>query len=329
LRISVNLNAHKIVEEICENPLKYGVSVNVTDTGAKIIDAGISSRGGLLAGKIITEICLGGLGRVEIFGMEYEGIFLPTVSVYTDHPAIATLGSQFAGWHIKVGEYSAIGSGPARALALKPKSIYKEISYKDESNVAVIVLEASKEPSAEVIEYISSKCKIRPDALTVIVVPTSSVAGFVQISGRIVETGIHRLVRLGLNPETFLSAYGFAPVMPVHPDNIEAMGRTNDALLYGGVTYYTVSYEDDDELQRFVENAISSVSRDYGRPFAEIFRDAGLDFYKVDPNIFAPASITINNIRTGKTFTAGAINTKTLKKSMGLIEAVKNALRDD
>ncbi len=41
------------------------------------------------------------------------------------------LGSQFAGWRIKDGDSIAIGSGPVRALALKPKDVYEEIGYKD------------------------------------------------------------------------------------------------------------------------------------------------------------------------------------------------------
>jgi len=317
-KISVNLNAWKIVEKVCENPESYGATVKETRSGARVIDFGVEAEGGLLAGKVVTEICLGGLGRVEVTQKQYGDLILPSVSVYTDKPAIATLGSQFAGWRIKVGEYSAIGSGPARALARKPKSIYKEISYRDEADVAVIVLESSEEPPEEVIEYISEKCGIKPNALSVVVVPTSSIAGFVQVSGRVVETGIHRFSRLGLDPKVFVSACGFAPVMPVHPDTVEAMGMMNDAILYGGVTYYTVACDDDEALERLTARAVSSASREYGRPFIEIFREANLDFYKVDPDLFAPASVTVNNLKTGRTFTAGAVNPEMLRKSIGL-----------
>ena len=318
MNISVNLNAWKIVERVCEEPERYGAIIKETRTGAKIIDVGVEAEGGLLAGKVVTEICLGGLGRVEITHKQYGGLTLPSVSVYTDRPAIATLGSQFAGWHIKVGEYSAIGSGPARALAHKPKSIYREVSYRDEADLAVIVLESSEEPPEEVIEYISGKCGIKPSNLSVVVVPTSSMAGFVQVSGRVVETGIHRLVRLGLDPKAFTNACGFAPIMPIHPNAVEAMGRMNDAILYGGVTYYTVTYEDDEVLESLTARAVSSASREYGRPFIEIFKEADLDFYKIDPDLFAPASVTVNNLKTGRTFTAGAINPEMLRRSIGL-----------
>ena len=317
-KISVNLNAWRIVEKVCKNPESYGATVKETRLGARVIDFGVEAEGGLLAGKVVTEICLGGLGKVEITYGEYGGLILPSVSVYTDKPAIATLGSQFAGWRIKVGNYSAIGSGPARALASKPKSIYKEISYRDEADVAVMVLETSKEPPEEVIEYISEKCGVEPSRLSVVVVPTTSVAGFVQVSGRVVETGVHRLARLGFDPKAFIDAFGLAPVMPVHPDAVEAMGRMNDAILYGGATYYTVAYDDDEALERLTARAVSSASKEYGRPFIEIFKEAGLDFYKVDPDLFAPASIVINNVKTGKTFMAGAVNPQMLKKSIGL-----------
>ncbi|MBS7608352.1 MAG: methenyltetrahydromethanopterin cyclohydrolase [Candidatus Bathyarchaeia archaeon] len=313
--LSVNRLAWKLLEKLCENPEYYGVKVERAKNGALLVDAGIEAKGGFQAGKIITEICMGGCGKARISCRQYGELELPTIFVYTDHPAIATLGSQFAGWNIKEGEYFAIGSGPARAIAQKPKEVYERIGYRDEYDKAIVVLETDKYPPETLIERLACDCKVNTRNLAIILTPTASVAGATQVAGRIVETGIHKLNKLGFDPNAVIYAWGCAPIPPIHPKFVKAMARTNDAILYGGTTYYIVDYENEEELVKTVEKAPSKASKDYGRPFLEIFKAAGYDFYKIDPNIFAPAVVVVNNLRTGNTFKAGEINPKALKES--------------
>ncbi|MBS7646391.1 MAG: methenyltetrahydromethanopterin cyclohydrolase [Candidatus Bathyarchaeia archaeon] len=314
--LSVNRLAWKLLEKLCENPEYYGVKVE-NRNGAIVVDAGINARGGFQAGKIITEICMGGCGKARISCSRYGELELPTIFVYTDHPAIATLGSQFAGWNIKNGDYSAIGSGPARAIVQKPKEIYERLGYKDECEKAIVVLETDKYPPETLIERLARDCKVEKKNLAIILTPTASVAGATQVAGRIVETGIHKLEKLDLDPKMILHAWGYAPIPPTHPKFIKAMARTNDAILYGGVTYYVVDCENEEALAKTVEKAPSKASEDYGHPFLEIFKAAGYDFYRIDPNIFAPAVVIVNNLRTGNTFKAGDINLNALKESFG------------
>jgi len=316
--LSVNRKAWNLTKKLCTQAEEYGVLFKKTKSGATLIDAGIEAKGGFLAGRIITEICLGDYGKARIFYKQYNDLELPSIFVYTDHPAIATLGSQFAGWKIKVDKYAAIASGPARALALKPKELYETIQYRDTSEVAVLVLETAKEPPEEVIRQISDECKVEPDHLSVVLVPTSTIAGSTQISGRIVETGLHRLVELGFDPKLITHACGYAPIAPVHPKFAQAMGRTNDAIMYAGVAYYTARYSNDEELRKIVERAPSSTSQSYGKPFMEIFEEAGYDFYKIDPGLFAPAVLVVNNAKTGTVFKAGRINVDVFERSIGL-----------
>lgn len=315
--LSVNREAVKLAQELLSNSEAYGVAVKTTGVGGTVIDAGVKVKGGFSAGKLITEICLGGCGKVKIFPKRYGDAYFLSVFVYTDHPAEATLGSQFAGWQIKLGDFFAIGSGPARALALKPKDIYEKIGYRDESDKAVVVLETGREPPDEVIVKLSQDCGVSPENLYVILVPTASVAGSMQVSGRIVETGLHKLMKLGLDPNLVMYAWGYAPIAPVHCKFAEAMGRTNDAILYGGVAHYVLSFEDDDWLRELVEKAPSKASGSYGKPFLQIFKEAGYDFYNIDPNLFAPAILVVNNVRTGSVFQAGEINVEVLKESLG------------
>lgn len=317
-KLSVNRIAYNLVERLCDRADEFGVIVKKMESGATLIDAGIEAQGGFAAGQIITEICLGGLGKAEIIYKRYGDLELPSIFVYTDYPIISTLGSQLAGWQIKSGKYTAMGSGPARALSLKPKELYEQISYKDSSDVGVLILEASKEPPEEAVAKISEECEVDPKNLFLVLVPTSSVAGSVQISGRIVETGLNKLMELGFDPKLVTHACGYAPIAPVHPKLAQAMGRTNDAIIYGGTAYYTVSCDDDEELKRLLEKAPASESKSYGKPFMEIFKEAEYDFYKIDPALFAPAVFVINNSKTGKTFRAGKIDVEVFKKSIKL-----------
>ena len=315
--LSVNRLAWKLLEKLCRDPNFYGVKVEKTGSGTTILDAGIRAKGGFQAGKIVTEICMGGCAKAEITHRQYGELELPTIFIYTDHPVIATLGSQFAGWQIKEGEYFAIGSGPARALALKPKEIYEKIGYKDDFDKAVVVLETDKPPPEKLIERLTKDCRVSAENIAVILTPTASIAGATQVSGRIVETGIHKLSKVGLDPNTILYAWGCAPISPLHPKFAKAMARTNDAILYGGISYYVVEYEDEKELAEIMKKAPSKASKDYGKPFIEIFKEANYDFYEIDPSLFAPAVLIINNVKTGKIFKAGEINAEILTRSFG------------
>ena len=317
-RLSVNGLAWEILNKLLEKPDFYGLKIEKTNAGTTIVDAGIEAKGGFLAGKYVTEICMGGCGKTEISRRKYGDLEFPSILVYSDHPVIATLGSQYAGWQISEGDYFAIGSGPARALALKPKEIYEEIEYEDDFDKAIVVLETDKPPPEKLIERFANDSRVTPANLAVILTPTTSLVGAIQISGRIVETGIHKLRKLGLDPNVISYAWGCAPISPIHPKFKVAMARTNDAILYGGITYYAVECENEDELVEILEKAPSKASKDYGRPFIEIFKEANYDFYKIDPNLFAPAVLIVNNMKTGRTFKAGEINVETLMKSLGL-----------
>ena len=235
--------------------------------------------------------------------------------------------SQFAGWQIKGENFSAIASGPARALALKPKDLYQKLAYTEESDTAVLVLETESKPPETVIQQIADKCRVSPKNLFAVVFSTTSLAGATQVSGRVVETGLHKLERLELDPLLVKHAWGYAPIVPMHPNSGEAMGRTNDAILYGGTTNYIVNFEDETKLESIVKQAPSSASKmiqearklaEQSPRFLDIFKEAGFDFYKIDTNIFAPAVVSINNLKTGKTFQAGNLDIDVMKRSLGL-----------
>jgi len=313
---SVNKKALEFVKTIMDNKDTLDCRIEESTNGATIIDAGIECTGTADLGRLIGDICLGGLGSVKL-SMTYIGdLEFPAVIVGSNYPKIATLASQYAGWTIKVGKYFAIGSGPARALAQVEK-LYDELEYRDRSKKGVIVLESRVKPSADVTGYIAEKCGIAPSDLFCIIVPTASIAGSVQISSRIVEVGMHKLHEIGFDPEKVRRGYGVAPIAPVAKNDSKAMGKTNDCILYGGRTYYFVK-SDDDDYQAIVEKIPSSSSEQYGQPFYDLFKSVNFDFYKLDPLLFSPAEVTINHIKSGKIYHAGRLNPDVLRHSLGV-----------
>lgn len=317
-KLSVNRLAWQLLQKMVDSHDYYGVKIAETDSGTTIVDCGIDAKGGFQAGRLATEICMGGIAQTEIVNRKYGDIELPSILVYTDHPIIATLGSQYAGWQINDEGYFAIGSGPGRSLALKPKEIYDEIGYQDNFDKAIVVLETDKYPPEKLTERIARDCKVSSQNLALVLTPTASLAGATQISGRIVETGIHKLRKLGLKSKTLLYAWGCAPIPPAHPKFAKAMARTNDAIIYGGTTSYIVKHEAEEELEKIVKNAPSMASKAYGKPFLEIFKEANYNFYKIDPNIFAPAVLIVNNIVTGTAYRCGEINSEILTQSFDM-----------
>ncbi len=166
-------------------------------------------------------------------------------------------------------------------------------------------------------DYIAEKSNVPPENLFILVAPTACLVGSIQISARVVETGLHKLHELKFPLDAVISGYGTCPVAPVAKNDLKAMGITNDCILYGGQTRYFVDCEDSD-IADIIEDVPSSASRDYGLPFYETFKKYDKDFYKIDPNLFSPAEIFVNNVKTGNAFHAGGINKDVLKKSLKL-----------
>jgi methenyltetrahydromethanopterin cyclohydrolase len=312
--LSVNEIALEIVETMLDYEEELRIQSKKLENDATVIDCGVNVPGSYEAGILYTQICMGGLADVNIVVDTIKEVPFAFITEYTDHPAIACLGSQKAGWAVKVEKYFAMGSGPARALALKPKKTYEKIGYEDDADVAVIALEANKLPDEKVIEFIAKECDVDPEDVYAVVAPTASIVGSVQISGRIVETAIYKMTELGYDPKLIVSGAGRCPIAPVLENDLKAMGATNDSMMYYGSVFLTVKKYDE-----ILKNVPSSTSKDYGKPFYEIFKAANYDFYKIDPNLFAPAQIAVNDLSTGKTYVHGKLNAEVLFQSYQLI----------
>ncbi len=309
-KISINKTVKPLVEKLLDKADQLNIGIDTTDGGAKIIDAGINHDGCLESGRLITEICMGGLGRVDLTMTSNTKNWPLTINVHSTNPVLSCLASQYAGWNLSFvkeeDNFNALGSGPCRALALK-EDLFKDLNYSDKFYSTVVVLEVDRKPPQEIIEKITSDCGISEKNLTVILTPTKSLSGSVQVVGRVLEVGMHKLHEIGFPLEKVVDGFGSAPVPPPAPDFLIGMGRTNDAILYGGIVHLFVDVPDD-EAYELAKRLPSSTSSDYGKPFADIFKEYKYDFYKIDKLLFSPAKVMVSTIKTGKTFTEGSIN---------------------
>ena len=317
--VSVNVEAKKTVDVMIEKADELNIAVETLDNGATVIDCGVNVDGSFKAGELYTKVCLGGLADVGISipgdlsekfalpsvkpGDLSEKFALPSVKIKTDSPSISTLGSQKAGWSVSVGDFFALGSGPARAIALKPAETYEEIGYDDKgADLAILTLEADVLPGDDVAQYIADECDVDVKNVYLLVAPTSSLVGSIQ-------NGTYKMLEfIKFDVTKVKHAAGIAPIAPVDPDGLKAMGKTNDAVLFGGRTYYYVESEEGDDIANVAAQLPSSAADGYGKPFFDVFKEAGFDFYQIDKGMFAPAEVVINDLTTGKIYKEGFVN---------------------
>jgi methenyltetrahydromethanopterin cyclohydrolase len=313
--LKMNERARDLADVMVEEASGLRIAASHLPGGARVIDAGVQVDGGLNAGLLLSEICMGGLGDVEYASLGLGGENWAGVQVRTDHPATSCMASQYAGWAIQVEKFFAMGSGPLRAHARVEKELFEKLGYEEQASCGVLVLEGRELPNDAVAAYVARKANLSPAQLTFVVAPTASLAGGTQISARILETGLHKMETLGFDVRQVMSGIGSAPIATVAKNDLRGIGRTNDCILYGGQAHYTVR-ADDIELAALAAKLPASASKDYGTPFYEIFERYDKDFYKIDPLLFSPAEVWLTSSISGRTHHAGRINVDVLRKSL-------------
>ena len=283
--------------------------------GARILDCGVKAVGGLRAGLGLAHVCLSDLGEVALLPGDSASLNLPRIQVCSDQPLLACLASQYAGWQISVGKYFAMGSGPMRAAYGKEK-LFDDIPGREKPAVAAGVLETGKLPTEEVVAYIAERVNLPARQLTLLAAKTASLAGGVQVVARSLELALHKLHELKFDLNQIISGVGVAPLPPPAADDFAAMGRTNDAILYGGHVTLWVN-ADDAALTEIGPKVPSNSSAEYGALFGELFAKYK-DFYKIDPLLFSPAEIAFCNVRSGRTFAFGKTDVDALRRSFQL-----------
>jgi methenyltetrahydromethanopterin cyclohydrolase len=317
IALSVNTRAADLVAALVADSASLKLGVARGPLGEQLIDAGSRFAGSIAAGLRIAEICMGGLGQVALTPAAAIPNWPWTIATRSSHPVIACLASQYAGWNLSHrangGSFFALGSGPARALARR-EPLFEKLGYSDHAASGTLVLESALAPPPPVVEKIVRDCGISPQQLTIIFAPTQSLAGSTQIVARALEVALHKALELAFPLDRIVDGMAAAPLCPPHPDLVTAMGRTNDAIIYGGQVHLFVS-GDAQDARSLAERLPSKRSRDYGRSFADLFASVNGDFYAIDPLLFSPAKVAVTAIDTGATFRAGELNLDLLDAS--------------
>jgi methenyltetrahydromethanopterin cyclohydrolase len=315
--VSVNARAAALVDQLKSACSEFKIAAARGELGETVIDAGARKSGSIAAGLLIAEICMGGLGTVALAASSTTPRWPWTVVVRSSNPVVACLASQYAGWRLTSGEgkdaFFALASGPARALARKEK-LFEELAYRDSADCGTLVLESDQPPPRALVQKIAQDCGLSPDRLSFVYTPTQSLAGNVQIVARVLEVALHKAHELKFPLDRIVDGMGAAPLSPPHPNLITAMGRTNDAIIYAGRVHLFVTGPES-EARELAQALPSEGSRDYGRPFAEIFKRFKGDFYAIDPMLFSPAEVIVTAIETGVSFHRGHVDLQLLDAS--------------
>ena len=313
VKYSINQNSNFLLNNLINNADCLGLIIKKGPLDSKIVDAGINSHGSIEAGIRISEICLGGLGKVNVTPSSEIKYSFTNISVHASNPVLACLGSQYAGWSLSHKDFFSLGSGPARSLAQK-EEIFTKLNYTDESSATSIILEVDKIPPDEIIKKVSVDCNVPAKEITFILTPTTSICGNIQVVSRVLEVAIHKIHELNYPLEKVLYGIASAPLPPVASDFISGMGRTNDAIIFGGRVYLCID-DNDEEIKTLAKNLPSFNSKDYGKPFKQIFLDYEKDFYKIDGSLFSPATVLLNSKKSGKSYLSGEVSLDLVEQS--------------
>ncbi len=309
---TLNERAWRFAEHLAGQAAMLKIAVHDVG-GARVLDCGVNAVGGLQAGLGLARVCLAGLADVSLTPGDVDGVPCAQVQVLTDHPVTACMASQYAGWQVQVGKFFAMGSGPMRA-AYGKEELFQHLPGRESAPVAVGVLESRRLPDEGVVAFLTERLGLPAGKIILLAAPTYSIAGKIQVVARSLETALHKLHELKFDLTQVVSGFGSAPLPPVAGDWLGAIGRSNDAILYGGRVVLWVHAEDD-QLAELGPRLPSGTSADHGAPFAEIFARYDQDFYKIDPMLFSPAQAAFHNLKTGRSHVFGKLAPDVLRRS--------------
>ena len=319
LLTQLNQNAAAIAAAALKDA-SLGIEVAKCDGGfggARVLNFAAGGDGTIAAGLKLAEICMGGLGKISLTpATDSDLLPLPCVNVFTDHPLMACMAAQYAGWPLEGENFFAMCSGPARSLRGK-ESVLQNYNLIHSADEATGVLETSQLPSQAIVADFAKQCSVELANVTLCLASTASIPGSIQVVARSVETALHKLQELKFDLATIKSGFGSSPLPPVAKNDLAALGWTNDAILYGTTVNLTVDTTDV-AIEQIIDSVPSMASSDFGTPFLDIFHRYEKDFYKIDKMLFSPARISIQNVATGNTFQSGQIRNDILQSSYSI-----------
>lgn len=319
--MGLNEDGYAIARDLVRHCDELGAAV-IDVAGVRVLDCGIKTPGSDAAGLGMARVATGGASEIALHqpgasssGVAWPGCPWPTVAVASERPVAACLAAQYAGHKVAAGKFFAMASGPIRA-AIGREGLFDEIGLRERTEVAVGLLETSRLPPEDVCKGLAEAAGVRPGNLILLGARTASAAGTLQVVARSLETALHQLHELRFDLNRIIRGRGYAPLPPVAADDLVGIGLTNDAILYGGTVVLEVS-GDDASLEAIGPRAVSRGSPAFGKPFLDVFKEAGHDFYAIDPALFAPACLEFVNVDTGMRHRFGAVEPEIVARSFG------------
>lgn len=319
--MSLNDAACAVADQIVARAAALGVAV-VPIGGVRVVDCGVRACGGVDAGILVARATLAGRGLVTLepagaadaFGGEWPACPWPVVAVESDDPVAACLAAQCAGWSVAAPGFAAMASGPVRA-AIGRERIYDAIGMRERPAAAVGLLETSRLPPEAACLRLAADAGVDPATLTLLAARTASPAGVVQVVARALETALHKLHGVGFDVTRVRRGRGLAPLPPVpSDDDLAAVGRTNDAIRYGGHVTLEVAGPESD-LDAVGPRVVAGALPAHAEPFLSLFEAAGRDFYALDPALFAPARVDFLCLETGRIRSFGRLEPDRVARS--------------
>lgn len=329
--VHINKLAVRLLREAETHLDELGISLKRLSGGASVYDFGVEVPGSWEAAELFTRITLGDQGRLKLGAWRHSGHhaagsvgqpggFPPVSSVelFISQPLIACLASQIAGWQLGGGQSAVIGSGPARAAAAVSHDPYMAMTpYRDDVTEEGVVLcvQDTQLPGEAIAREAAEACGVPEELVYLAAAPSASIVGTVQVSARILEQCCHKMYEHGFSVSNVRACRGSAPIAPLVLDEVKAMGRINDAILYGGEAEFWLDAADED-VEEIADHLVSLHSSPcYGKAFGQIFEEAGRNFYRIDHEVHSAALVHLHNVRTGRSVQAGEINFSVLEKS--------------
>jgi len=308
-----NARLKELVEELINHAWDYSLETKTLPCGATIIDGGVETAGTYEAGRIITEICHGGLSRASLSLVNMDGIVLPQITVESFHPTLSAYDIQ-AGYTVK-GE---IVSGPINMHLKKDGLLYKKISNINKTTTGIAIIQSDDIPTNRWVLSLSEQIHLSPKDLCLIVVPMQSIVGATQIAGRMNEDVIFSLEEsIGYNSLKVKHIIGSAPICPVAKGDVKKRkAYPDDFLHYGAMVFLTLEANLNEDLQALAEILCFRSTPAYGRFFHDILSEAEGNFMNIPglKDINKVAQVTINNLHTGRVYQAGNINIALLRE---------------
>ena len=313
--MQLNLRSYQRVQQAILHSQELRIQHEVVG-GATLVDFGINTTGGIEAGLQLAEICLANLAQVSVRTNAHCPA-LPLVEVVTDQPLSACIGAQYAGWELKVDDYFAMTSGPIRCLREPVEEIIQAAGVSESASHGVAILESREKPNEAVVAELAQQTGLATDQIAICIAPTASFAGAFQIVARSVETTLHKLHELGFPLEKVQSAIGSAPFPLPGNDDFQALGWTNDCILYGSQVTLWID-ADQAMLDQWGPQIPSCSSAEFGKPFLELFQSHDCNFYELDRMLFSPAEVTLVGLQSGTSATFGNTRYDILCDSMNI-----------